>query len=387
MLKILHLITDLETGGAEMMLLKLVQGMDKSEFQNVVVSMMDEGTLGQEFKKAGVPLYCLGMKRGGISPVYVLRLLRIIRQERPDIIQTWLYHSDLLGTIAARILGIPVIWNLRCADMDFKKYSRLTLFVVRLCARLSSYPQAIIVNSEAGKAVHSSIGFTPKRWELIQNGFDLARFSPDEASGVKIRNELGIAEDSILIGIVARDDPMKDLDNFIEAANYLLSTLKDKQEIHFVMVGRGISSSNERLKRAITEGNLPYFHLLGPRKDVPELMSALDIYCSSSVSEGFPNVIGEAMACGVPCAVTNAGDSALIVCGTGRVVPVKNPEALAAACLEFINMPTQERLGLGKRARKQIEQNFNLSVIVSRYEELYREIVTHTRFVGHTGVR
>ncbi|NLT21012.1 MAG: glycosyltransferase, partial [Syntrophomonadaceae bacterium] len=120
-MKILHLITDLETGGAEMMFLKLVQGMDKSEFQNVAVSMMDGGTLELEFEKAGVPVYCLGMKRGGISPVYVLRLLRIIRQEKPDIIQTWLYHADLLGTITARILKVPVIWNLRCADMDFKK--------------------------------------------------------------------------------------------------------------------------------------------------------------------------------------------------------------------------------------------------------------------------
>lgn len=374
MIKILHLITDLETGGAEMMLLKLVQGMNKSEFRNIVVSMMDEGALGPEFEKAGVPLYCLGMKRGGISPVYVLKLLRIIRQEKPDIIQTWLYHADLLGTIAARILKIPIIWNLRCADMDFKKYSGLTSFVVRLCARLSSYPQAVIVNSEAGTAVHSSIGYTPKRWELIQNGFDLVLFFPDEASGVKIRNELGVAEDNLLIGIVARDDSMKDLDNFIEAANILLSRLKDKQKVHFVMVGRGISNSNERLKRAITEGNLPNFHLLGERKDIPELMSVLDIYCSSSVSEGFSNVIGEAMACQVPCVVTDAGDSAIIVGGTGRVVPVKNPEALAAACLELINMPAPERLELGKRARARIQQNFNLPVVVSRYENLYREI-------------
>jgi len=379
MLKILHLITDLETGGAEMMLLKLVQGMNKSEFQNVVVSMMDGGTLGPELEKTGVPVYCLGMKRGGISPVYVLRLLRIIRQEKPDIIQTWLYHADLLGTITARILKVPVIWNLRCADMDFKKYSRLTLFVVRLCARLSSYPQAVIVNSEAGKAVHSSIGYTPRRWELIHNGFDLVRFSPDEASGVRVKNELGVAEDNLLIGIVARDDPMKDLDNFIEAADILLSRLKDKYEVHFVMVGRGISNSNARLQRAITEGNLPYFHLLGERKDIPELMSAFDIYCSSSVSEGFSNVIGEAMACGVPCVVTDAGDSALIVGDTGRVVPVKNPEALAAACLELINMPVQERLELGKRARERIERNFNLPVVISRYEDLYMEIVNNVR--------
>jgi glycosyltransferase involved in cell wall biosynthesis len=336
---------------------------------------MDGGTLGPELEKTGVPVYCLSMKRGGISPVYVLRLLRIIRQEKPDIIQTWLYHADLLGTIAARILKIPVIWNLRCADMDFKKYSGLTSFVVKLCARLSAYPQVIIVNSEAGKAVHSSIGYTPGRWELIQNGFDLVRFSPNEASEIRVKKELGVAEDSLLIGIVARDDPMKDPDNFIEAVNILLSRLKKKQKLHFVMVGRGISASNERLQRAITEGNLPYFHLLGERKDIPELMSALDIYCSSSVSEGFSNVIGEAMACRVPCVVTDAGDSALIVGDTGRVVPVKDPEALAAACLELINMPAPERMELGKRARERIEQNFNLPVIVSKYEDLYREIV------------
>jgi glycosyltransferase involved in cell wall biosynthesis len=379
MIKILHLITDLETGGAEMMLLKLVQGMNKSEFQNVVVSMMDGGTLGPELEKTGVPVYCLSMKRGGISPVYVLRLLRIIRQEKPDIIQTWLYHADLLGTVAARILKIPVIWNLRCADMDLRKYSRLTSFVVRLCTRLSSYPQAIIVNSEAGKAVHSSMGYRPRQWARIPNGFDLSRFRPDETSGIRIKNELNIPNGSIVIGIVARDDPMKDLNNFIETANVLLSRLKDKHKVYFLMVGRGISDANERLKQAITEVNLPYFRLLGDRTNVPELMCAMHIYCSSSITEGFPNVIGEAMACGVPCVVTDAGDSAIIVGDTGRVVPVMNSEALADACLELIKMPVQERLELGKRARERIERNFNLPVVISRYEDLYMEIVNNVR--------
>jgi glycosyltransferase involved in cell wall biosynthesis len=379
MLKILHLITDLETGGAEMMLLKLVQGMNKSEFQNVVVSMMDGGTLGPELEKTGVPVYCLSMKRGGISPVYVLRLLRIIRQEKPDIIQTWLYHADLLGTITARILKVPVIWNLRCADMDLRKYSRLTSFVVRLCTCLSSYPQAIIVNSEAGKEVHGLMGYRPRQWARIPNGFDISRFRPDETSGIRIKNELNIPNGSIVIGIVARDDPMKDLNNFIETANVLLCRLKDKHQVCFLMVGRGISDGNERLKRAITEGNMPYFRLLGERNDVPELMCAMDIYCSSSVSEGFPNVIGEAMASGVPCVVTDAGDSAIIVGDTGRVVPVKTPEALADACLELINMPVQERLELGKRARERIERNFNLPVVISRYEDLYMEIVNNVR--------
>ena len=135
MLKILHLITDLETGGAEMMLLKLVQGMDKSEFQNVAVSMMDGGTLGLEFEKAGVPVYCLGMKRGGISPVYVLRLLRIIRQEKPDIIQTWLYHADLLGMLVALIKRIPFIWNIRCSDLKREDHSRFLFFIIHLLAK------------------------------------------------------------------------------------------------------------------------------------------------------------------------------------------------------------------------------------------------------------
>lgn len=358
-----------------MMLLKLVQEMDKSQFQNIVVSMMGEGTLEHEYKKAGVPVYCLGMKRGSISPMYVLKLLIIIKQERPAIVQTWLYHADLLGTIAASILKIPVLWNLRCADMDFKKYSRLTSLVVSLCARFSSYPQVIIVNSESGKAVHSSMGYTPRRWARIPNGFDISQFRPDETSGTTIKNELNIPNGSLVIGIVARDDPMKDLNNFIEAANYLLSRAKDKREIHFVMVGRGIDASNGRLMRAVPESNLSYFHLLGERKDIPELMSALDIYCSSSVSEGFSNVIGEAMACGIPCVVTDAGDSAQIVGDTGRVVPVKNPEAFAAACLELKNMPESERLELGKRARERIERYFNLPVVVAQYEDLYREIV------------
>lgn len=376
MIKILHLITDLETGGAEMMLSKLVQNMDKSQFDNVVVSMTNEGILGKGMKESGIPVLCLGMKRGNISPKYLLKLFRIIKQENPDIIQTWLYHSDLMGALCARILRIPVIWNIRCADMVLSMYSKLTALIVKVCASISRVPDAVVVNSESGKGFHKSIGYRPRRWEFIPNGFELNRFTPDRSVCARVRNELGISEASLLIGIVARNDPMKDLDNFVESANIIIN--RTAREIYFLMVGRGIDYDNHQLTRQIGR-NSPYFFLAGERSGIAELMASLDIYCSSSLSEGFPNVIGEAMASGVPCVVTDAGDSALIVGDCGTVVPVKNPQALAGALLDFINMPEDERRELGRRARQRIELNYSLAAVVSMYEVLYKEIVDNVR--------
>jgi glycosyltransferase involved in cell wall biosynthesis len=379
MIKIMHLITDLDTGGGEMMLLKLLQTINLSSFKNVVVSMMDLGTLGSQIESMGIPVYTLNMQRGIPNPLAFTKLLRIIRNEQPTLLQTWLYHADLMGVLAGTIKGIPVIWNVLCADIDLSKYSFMTSVVFSCCKRLSDKPVAVIVNSTAGLSFHQSLGYNPRSWQVIPNGFDINLFHPNGNARKEFRRELGLSQDSILIGIVARDDPMKDLPNFIYAGGILLKE-SITNDIHFIMVGRGINQNNQELNSLIeNNGWGERFHLLGERGDIPMIMAALDTFCLSSLSEGFPTVIGEAMACGVPCVVTDAGDSAVIVGDTGKVVPVKNPEALATACLDLINMTAPERLELGKRARERIEQNFNLPVVVARYEDLYREIADNVR--------
>lgn len=373
MIKILHLITDLSTGGAEMMLYKLLSRMDNSRFQNIVVSLTDKGTLGRSIEDMGIPVFTLGMHRKLPNPMGLLRLLRILRKENPRVLQTWLYHADLLGLLGGRLAHVPaIVWNLRCTDADSRHYSKLSAFIVYILAKLSTLPSTVLVNSKAGLRMHETLGYRPQRWLLVPNGFDLDRFCPDPEARIKLRHELDLQGDTILIGLVARYDAMKDHTTFLDAASLLV---KDYPDVHFILAGRGVDYNNSELTNIITSlGIEKNIHLLGERRDIPHITAALDIASSSSYGEGFPNVVGEAMACGVPCVVTDVGDSALLVGDTGRLVPPKSPCSLFEAWHELIEMGQEERRRLGIAARCRIRENFSLSSIVAQYEKLYEEL-------------
>ncbi len=212
---------------------------------------------------------------------------------------------------------------------------------------------------------------------VIPNGFDLGDFSPSEKARVSVRQELNIAEKAFIIGLVARYHKQKDHENFFQAAHLLMQSIDEKtHDIHFLLCGDKVSWNNDVLVKKIdTLGRRDRFHLLGKRKDMPRLTASLDIAVSSSYSEAFPNVLGEAMACAVPCVVTDVGDSALIVGNTGKVVPSKNPGLLAHAMKELIELGEDGRRKLGEAARQRVMDHFNLPDIVLRYEALYRQIV------------
>ncbi|MBN1428635.1 MAG: glycosyltransferase [Anaerolineae bacterium] len=368
--KITHLITDLDTGGAEMMLARLVTHMDSKQFTNTVISLTDLGTLGEQIAALGVPVFALGMRPGVPDPRGLARLANLLRREKPDILQTWLYHADLLGTIASRLTHVPVLyWNIRCSDMDMRRYSKLSLLVLRILARLSRWPNGVIVNSLAGKQLHESLGYRPRRWEIIPNGFDLERFHPDPATRQSVREELSIPLNMLLIGLAARYDPMKDHRTFLAAAGQIS---RERHDVHFILAGRGV----EQLSGVVDDLGLDeHVHLLGERADIPRILAALDIFSlSSAFGEGFPNVIGEAMACGVPCVVTDVGDAASIVGDAGRVVPPGDPIRLADAWRQLLAMPEPERQALGQSARRRVEALFSIQSVARRYESLYRAI-------------
>lgn len=373
MIRVVHLITDLSTGGAELMLYRLLENMDRNQFSNLVISLSDVGPVGQGILKLGIPVASLGMSPGHPSPASIWGLIRLLRHHHPHLLQTWLYHADLLGLVAAGLSSRPkVVWNLRCSNMDLTQYSRLTGLVVRACAALSPLPSAVIANSEAGRRYHQSVGYHPRRWELIPNGFDLDRFRPDPAARGRLLAELGLTEDALLIGLVARFDPMKDHSTFLEAAAMVR---RRHDTAHFVLCGTRVDRDNRPLVQRIEALGLdPVTHLLGERYDVPNITAALDIACSSSITEGFPTAVGEAMACGVPCVVTDAGDSALLLRDGGRVVPPRNPEVLAAALDELIQAGSVERAKLGRLERDRVMRHYSLPAIVDRYERLYKEL-------------
>lgn len=379
MTKIVHLITGLNTGGAETMLSRLLSMMDPARFTNVVVSMTDEGTVGRRIRSDGISLYVLGIRSRFPNPISIWSLVRILREEKPAVLQTWLYHADLLGLIAGGLSGVPAIaWNIRCSQVEMQYYSKSLALILRLLGYLSSRPQAVVVNSETGRNVHKRLNYQPRKWEVIPNGFDLNVFRPDSRFRIQLSKELGVAADAFMIGLVARYDPMKDHRTFLEAARLLLV---EHPNVAFVLVGRGVCVGNRELTSLSESLQISHkVHLLGERVDIENIIPGLDLAClSSAFGEGFPNVIGEAMACGVPCVVTDIGDSARIVGDTGRVVPAKHPEALAKAWDELIRLGPDHRRELGLAARRRIQEHYSLPAIVAQYEKLYEELTAGVR--------
>ncbi len=365
---ILHLITGLETGGAEGMLARLVTRTDRSHFRSVVVSMTDTGTVGPIIAGAGLPVEALGIRRGMIDPRGVTRLIGLLRRYRPDIVQTWLYHADLLGLIAHRLGYAPrLAWNIRCSDMAGPGFVRAIL------SRFSALPDRVIINSLAGRRFHESIGYHPRRWDYIPNGYDTALLRPDETARSRSRAALGLDPSAIVIGMAARYHPMKDHAAFLAAAARQAAARPD---IVFVLLGAGIEPANRDLVRAIeAHGLMPRLRLLGERADMNAVYPALDIATlTSAFGEGFPNVLAEAMACGVPCVATDSGDAAEILGEFGIIVPPRDPQALAEGWQRMIALGPEGRRALGTRARARIVDNYDLDQVVPRFEALYSEI-------------
>ena len=355
------------------MLRKLLSGIDRSVYENVVITMRPAGFIGRELEKNGVPVIELTSdKNASVFKIFV-QLVRVLGRERPQIVQTWLYHSDLLGTVAAKLLRVPlIVWNVRCAELDAADHPRSLFWIIKVLAYISRIPNAIIVNSKAGMTVHKKLGYKAKKWVLIPNGFEMENFSPSDGHYKEMRRKIGLSEKAVIIGLVARYHPMKDHKTFLEAAGILRNSCPD---VHYFLIGSGVEPENEELMLEINRLRLrDHIHLLGEVENVTDVVRSLDIAVSSSYSEGFSNVVGEAMACGVPCAVTDVGDSGTIVGNTGAVVPPRNPRAMADAWSRILKMTRNERKALGASARSRIVDQYSLKHVIECYEDLYREI-------------
>ena len=372
-INLVHVISSLDVGGAETTLFRLISRMNGEHFTNRVVSLIPPGPIGKSMVAAGVPVNSLLMRRGHASPGAFFRLVRLLREERTDIVQTWLYHADLLGLLSGRVAGLRrVVWNICSSDMDMSRYRWLSGVTRGSCARLSRFPEAVVASSEAGRRFHVAIGYRPKRWAVIPNGVDGDVFRPDPAARRRLRAEIAVSPEEVLIGLVARYDPMKDHSTFLRAASILR---RNGAVCHFVLAGDGVTAQNPALSKLVVDGGLlGTVHMLGRREDVPHLQAALDIATLSSVSESFPNVLVEAMSCGVPCVVTDVGDAARIVEDTGIVVPPGDPSALARGWEELLARGAEARRSLGARARLRVERQFSLDRMVDSYEKLYSSI-------------
>lgn len=376
-LRICHLITDLEVGGAERTLVNLLTGIDRTRFASDVVSLIDPGPMAAPLVAAGIPVLGLGMQRGAPRLGGLATLVRHLRRTRPAVLQTWLYHSDLAGTLASFVARpARLAWNLRCTGVAATPDERTTRVVMRLLARLSGFPDAVLVNAEHGLRVHEAAGYHPRQWVVIPNGVDVARFRPRAADErVALRAKLGLPPSGPVVGLVGRMHPMKDVDTFLRAA---AEVARANAATQFLLCGQGFTAEDAGLAARLESlGLRGRIRLLGRRADVEDIYPVLDVLAlSSAYGEGFPNVLIEAMACGVPCAVTDVGDSRAIVGEVGVAVPVQDPAALAAGIGQLL---AGDRESLRQRARARVLAEYTLQRMCERYQDFYAALAAGAR--------
>lgn len=372
-MKVCHVITGLEVGGAELALCALLETLQQPE--NSVVVLRERSVLSDRVAKLAT-LHHLDMNPGRAAPGDLLRLRNALsaRGEHPDVVHAWMYHANLLTSLAMVGLRTPVIWGIHHSLSDLATEKLRTRAVVRGNALLSRLPTRIRYVSAVAAEQHKQFGFSAKRAVVIPNGYDTDRLKPDPEARARVRHELDIGPDALVIGMVARVHPTKDHANFLEAAAHFVGNHPDTV---FVLVGEGADAGNRPLLGAIEHLGLDRrVRLCGRRADVAALDSAFDIATLSSRGEAFPNAIPEAMACGTPCVATDVGDAAMIMGDTGVVVPPRNAAALSRGWAQLAALSASERSALGLRARQRIIDCFARDAIGRRFVELYWELVT-----------
>lgn len=373
--RILHVVTGLGRGGAETSLLRTLAHADPDLFSHHVVSLTSGGELAPAVRATGAEVVELAVSPGALAFLALPRLRGVMHSSKPDLVQTWMYHSDLLGGLAARLAASPpVVWGLHHADLDPKFNKRSTLWVAGTCARLSRWlPSSIVCCSEATRRVHAAFGYEAEKMHVIPNGYEVQEFRPDSVARAEVRRELGLAADDFVVGMVGRYHPLKDHGNFLAAARLLLDA---GDKVRFVLCGLGVDGANDELVALVDRYGLgEVTKLLGERKDPQRIMNSFDLGTIASAGEGFPNVVCEMMLCGIPCVVTDVGDAALIVGDTGDVVPRADAPALAEGWRRMLRLGAEDRRARGASARLRIVQDYSAEAISFRYHQLWSSIV------------
>jgi len=373
-LSVVHIIVGLERGGAERMLERLALdltagGMMRQE----VVSLGSLGPIGHALRARGVPVHTLGMHSAGSALAALWRLRRLLKQLQPDVVQTWMYHADLLGGLAAWSLRLPLVWGIRTTSLGSGN-SRLTRYVRRMCATLSTrVPDAIIFVAEAARRSHMAAGYANRIMQVVPNGFEIAVRERVAELREAWRREHGIAATDVVIGWVGRFNPDKDVHSFVKAASAITSK---ERSVVFVMVGRGLDPGNEELQRWIrAEGRLERVLLMGEQADTTACFCGFDIFALSSRTEAFPNVVAEAMAVGLPCVVTDVGDVRLLTGETAHVVAAGDAPAMARELLRLVRDPMR-RASLGKMALERVTERFSMTACAQQFHKVYQDVLS-----------
>lgn len=361
-IRLLFLAHSLDAGGAEVQIAALARQLDLSRFEPSVLCFHGGGVLEAELRQAGVPVAVAG-KRGRADVVGLfIRLAAAVRRAQPHIIYSFLTFPNVVAALMQPAWPkAKIVWGIRDSYLDLGARDLVWRLMFALEKRLARHPDLIICNSNAGRRYALDRGIPPPAIEVVHNGIDVRRFAPDLEAQPALCAELGLPLSALLIGLVARWDSLKGHHTFIRAAAILAHARPDA---HFVLVGRGVDRGNEALVTLISEhGIAERVHLLGERSDISRLTAGFDIATCSSVGEGFPNVVGEAMACGIPCVTTDVGDCALVIGDRGKLVAPGDPQALADGWAELAALTPDARRGLGQACRARIVDGFTLEAM------------------------
>lgn len=371
---VVHVITGLGLGGAEMMMYKVLTKLDRARHTAEVISLSSASHLRPQIEALGIRVTSLDMDGPAAAPQALLKLRAHIASSPAAVVQTWMYHADLLGGLAARWAGRPVVWNIQGSNLDPHSTRRLTRAIMSTCARLSSrLPARIVSCGHATARTHTALGYDEGKIVVIPNAVDTQKFQPAAAARAAVRAELGLPADAFVVGIGARFDPQKDHETMLAAWGRLQA--RGATRAHLLLFGKDLVRENATLAGWINRHGASQVHLLGPRSDVARLFAGCDASClSSAYGEGLPNIVAEAMACALPCVVTDVGDSAWVVGDTGFVAPPRDAAALADGLWALVSMTPEKLAALGARARRRVETDFDLTAVAARYYALYDEV-------------
>lgn len=367
-IKITHIITTIGLGGAEAMLYRLLQNMDRNMYEVEVICLTEMGTYGKLIEQQlHIKVSICDMRSNSIRAV--LDCYRLCRGS--DIIQTWMYHANLLGYILSILLKKKIIWGIHHSNLNKKENKRRTIFIAKLCARLSKRVDAIISCGPKVKEIHEAIGYKGKQHHVIVNGINTDEYMPSKKRHYYME-QFGIKNQPILLH-VGRWDPLKDYENLIASLKWLRQL---RQDFYLFLVGYEIDTFNKELMLMIEEAQLQQVtFLLGSREDVPQLMAAADLFVLSSAGEGLPNVLVEALASGTCCVTTNVGDCEYLVGDYGEVVSAKDAKALAMAINKALNYSSQQYAERASNGREHALANYQIKQVVAQYHALYPAIL------------
>ncbi len=333
------LIRSLNVGGAERQVSVLAEALHNKGYHVTVGVFYSGGILEEKLRQAGVSIYSLDKKGRWDVVGWFWCYVKAVRDINPDVIYSFLTTSNIVAITGRLFVRKPVVWGIRASNMNLENYDWLANLTAWVEKKLSRYVKTIIFNARFSCQYHKSLGYRLNKAVIIPNGIDTDAFKPDADSKVTMRNHLGIPQDALVVGMLARVDPMKDYETYLTAARALLPHHKN---LYFIAAGAG---TDTEAWNALP----PRFLSLGVWKDVSQLLNALDMMVlSSAFGESFPNVVGEAMACGIPTIVTDVGDAAYIVGDQGLIIPPKTPEALIRG-IESLLQHTPSKEGIRHR--------------------------------------